>query len=102
MKQCVKLAKRTNEWNAIYPFLEWLSQEKDIHLCRPGPKESWLRDHFQPIGESWENLLYEYFEVNPTKLEEERRAILAELANPYLNEISQPISLKSPKAKEDR
>jgi len=33
---CEKLSKRSEEWNHIYPFLEWL-QEQGIVLARYEP-----------------------------------------------------------------
>jgi len=55
---CEKLSKRSEEWNHIYPFLEWL-QEQGIVLARYEPDK--------------------YFEIDPVKLEEERRELLKKL-----------------------
>lgn len=92
MKECEKLAKRTEEWNNIYPFMEWLL-EQGFFLCRHDTEEDakargeiqfkdgtrWLYPYPIVVGKSIETLLYEYFEVNPAKLEWERRALLDKL-----------------------
>jgi len=55
---CEKLSKRSEEWNHIYPFLEWL-QEQGIVLAR----YNLIYPELQPISE----------------LEEERRELLKKL-----------------------
>jgi len=77
MSECEKLSNRTSEWNAIYPFMEWL-QEQGVILCRYF-KDEGGNEYLQPIGESLQDLLYKYFNVDPAKLEMERREILANL-----------------------
>ena len=58
MSECEKLSNRTPEWNAIYPFAEWL-QEQGIILSRYfKDKEGNRYEHLQPISESLEYLLY--------------------------------------------
>lgn len=93
MREVEKLSEKTNEWNAIYPFLEWLSQNKMCVAKWKDPKAEyentytgkigtieedaeWLLEHPYPIGTTFENLLYQYFEIDPSKLEQERREIL--------------------------
>jgi len=71
---CEKLSKRSEEWNHIYPFLEWL-QEQGIVLAR----YNLIYPELQPISESIQDLLYKYFEIDPIKLEEERRELLKKL-----------------------
>lgn len=75
MSECKKLAKRTDEWNAIYKFYEWL-QEQRITLARWDDRLSY---GITPVTKHIQDLLYEYFEVNPIKLEQERREILRKL-----------------------
>ena len=76
---CEKLSKRSEEWNHIYPFLEWL-QEQGIVLAKYEPDEfSSIYPNLQPISESIQDLLYKYFEIDPIKLEEERRELLKKL-----------------------
>ena len=92
-EECEKLSKHTQEWNALYDFMEWL-QEKRIILARyQTEKEAreagqmfqdgsvWVREHPFPISKSIAFLLYEYFDVDPVKLETERRAFLAKLSS---------------------
>jgi len=79
MKECEKLAERTEEWNAIYPFMEWLLGQ-NIELCKQDEKfrkEGILV--YYAIGKRIEDLLYEYFGINTEKLERERRQILEEI-----------------------
>uniref|UniRef100_A0A6M3X6A3 Uncharacterized protein n=1 Tax=viral metagenome TaxID=1070528 RepID=A0A6M3X6A3_9ZZZZ len=84
--ECDKLGKRLAEWNAIYPFMEWL-QEKKIWLAHTITKREYYgacyedepMDTMVPIPQNLENLLYEYFEVDPAELERERRALLESL-----------------------
>jgi len=92
MKECEKLAEKTPEWNNIYPFMEWL-REQGFILCRHDTEQDAKARGEKPykdgsyfvypdpiaIGKSIETLLYEYFEVDPQKLEQERREILAKL-----------------------
>ena len=79
MSECEKLSRRTREWNAIYPFVEWL-QEQGIVLSRYfKDKEANQYEHLQPISESLQDLLYRYFNVDYIQLEKERREILANL-----------------------
>ena len=83
MKDCEKLSQHTDEWNAIYPFIEWLQQnhmciavwrrKKDVEKC-----QEYLLEPY-PYGQPIETLLYKYFGVNPEKLERERREILAQI-----------------------
>lgn len=58
-------------------FIEWLTNEKSIRLCRaqrdPGPWDDiWL-----PIQQSNDSLLHEFFGINTDKEEKERQAVLA-------------------------
>lgn len=90
--ECEKLSAKTEEWNNIYPFMEWL-REQGLTLCRYDTEEDVkargekpLKDgsYFVfpypiPIGKSIETLLYEYFDVDPVKLEKERRKLLESL-----------------------
>ena len=79
MSECEKLSNRTQEWNAIYQFMEWL-QEQGIILSRYFKNEEGNPcEHLPPISESLEYLLYKYFDVDPVQLETERREILVNL-----------------------
>ena len=93
---CDKLNEHTEEWNAIFPFIEWLHENRMcIGVWRDpdapyintyteeegtiGENAKWLLEHPYPWGSSIEALLYKYFDVDPGKLENERRQILANL-----------------------
>ncbi len=84
--ECDKMNERTDEWNAIYPFMEWL-QEKKIWLAHTITKREYYGKDYEdepmetmvPISQSLEKLLYEYFDVNPVVLEQERRELLESL-----------------------
>ena len=91
MSECKKLSSHTEEWNHIYPFMEWL-QEQGLFLCRyeteadvKAKGEKPLKDgsYFTcpypiPVSKTIESRLYEYFGLDPGKLEVERREILEE------------------------
>jgi len=84
--ECEKLNERTKEWNAILPFMEWLTDKK-IWLAHTITKREYYGEDYEdelmetmvPIPQSLVGLLYEYFEVDPNKLESERRALLKSL-----------------------
>lgn len=85
MPECKKLSKRTVEWNIIFPFLEWLS-ENNMCIAVWNSKKDVGNDHYllenpRPIGQSPESLLYKYFQIDVNKLEQERRKILESLRN---------------------
>lgn len=89
MPECDKLNNRRDEWNAIYPFIEWL-QEKGIWLAERITEREYYGAGYEdkpmetlvPIHKSIESLLYEYFEVDPATLEQERRNLLESLRGP--------------------
>lgn len=69
-----------NKWKSVRPqadtlleFMEWLDG-KGIRLCKTGDEE-WQEEYF-PIFKSHTNLLYEFFEIDAQKLDDERRDIL--------------------------
>ena len=94
---CAKLGEVEDEWNAIGRFLEWLNENKMCIGVWRDPdtpyynsytdkeegtiKENaeWLLEHPYPFSNPMPNLLYKYFDVDPTELEKERRQILANL-----------------------
>lgn len=96
MKECEKLSKRTDEWNHIYPFIEWLHENRMCIGVWRDPEQmakdmgktveevhkwnEFLLEHPYPFSSSIENLLYRYFEIDPDKLEQERRELLNQLA----------------------
>lgn len=64
--ECDKLNERTNEWNAIYPFMEFL-REKKIQLAQTITKREYygvdysdeLMETMVPIPQRLDDLLYE-------------------------------------------
>lgn len=54
-------------------FLDWLKQEKLLMLCED------INGEWMPTFKSTEKLLQEFFDIDPDKLEKERRAMLDEL-----------------------
>jgi hypothetical protein len=68
-----KMAKITDKSQAIGEFLTWLGDEKSIYLT----------DHsdyrLEGIPVQWGPLLYEFFEIDPVKIETEKRAMLDEM-----------------------
>lgn len=75
--ECEKLGRVHEQIVAITQFFEWLSS-KGVIL---GKTEKVFEDFgaFYPYNERTEKLLYEYFEIDATKLEQERRAMLEKL-----------------------
>lgn len=84
--ECDKLGKRLDEWNAIFPFMEWLREQK-IWLAHTITKREYYGDDYSDelmetmvsIPQSLEDLLYDYFDVDPAELERERRELLESL-----------------------
>jgi len=97
--ECDKLKNRSDDWNTIYPFIEWIQDVKKYHFARFETDEELLRRvrvgrvKVDSIAEAlrWsehklllmsgniQDLLYEYFDVNPAELERERRELLSSL-----------------------
>ncbi len=91
--ECEKLNERSDEWDAIFPFIEWLNQNRMCIAVWRDPeapytnsytgekgmikeKAEYLLEHPYPYGSQIPNLLYDYFDVDPVELERERRALL--------------------------
>lgn len=70
--QRLRVAKQKAE--AITDFLEWLGEHGKVIAER----HAYMRDYFIEDGISIEARLYDYFEIDPKKLEEERRQVLEE------------------------
>lgn len=87
MPECDKLNDRRDEWNAIYQFKEWLEEKKIWLAHRITLREFYGEDYedepmdtLVPIPQTIETLLYEYLDVDPEKLEQERRRLLSSLS----------------------
>ena len=94
---CDKLNQRSDEWKAIYQFIEWLQENrmcigvwrdpntpyynafKEEYDGTLKDNAQWLLEHPYPWSNPTENLLYKYFDIDPNELEKERRQILKNL-----------------------
>ena len=94
---CDKLNQHTDEWRAIFQFIEWLHENRMCIGVWRDPdtpyynsftekyegtlrdNASWLLEHPYPWSQPTEDLLYKYFDVDPSELEKERRVLLASL-----------------------
>jgi hypothetical protein len=72
-----KLANVSDKSQAIGEFLEWIEQEKNLTLCKPIPKGEEGAGQFWPHFTPVQTLLAEFFDINLTVLEQEKRAMLA-------------------------
>lgn len=68
-----KLAKVKDKSQAAGDFLAWLRDEKKLILCRE------IDDELMPEFPQFEKLLGEFFEINLNVIEDEKRAMLAQL-----------------------
>lgn len=60
-------------------FLDWIREEKGLRLCEWVPEGDNPYDdpeHWQSTGQSTLSLLYEFFDIDSAKLEEEKVAML--------------------------
>lgn len=74
MPECGKILTVKEKSQIIGEFIDWLGEEKGIHLCK------WVTEHtLDYAGERIENLLAEFFGVDLVKVEEERRDMLKEM-----------------------
>ena len=64
------------EYRTILTFLEWCQQTREYQLGEwAGIESPWL-DHLIPIARSNLEVLSEYFDIDQTQLERERRELL--------------------------
>jgi len=70
-----KLAKVKDRSQACGEFLDWLTSEGGFVLCK------YVKDRAFPVpaGVSFTELLARFFKIDQKKLEDEKRAMLAEL-----------------------
>jgi len=69
-----KLRAVSNKSQSIGEFLDWARNEHGWELCRMEPYGD-----YTPIYKSINDILAEYFEIDRTKLDDEKRAMLEEL-----------------------
>jgi hypothetical protein len=69
--ECEKWAAVQPQVRAIQAFTEWLEIEKHYELARRGEE-----GQLTTIRDRVEDLLYQHFEIDPRKLDDERRAML--------------------------
>lgn len=75
--ECEKLAEAREESERIGAFLDWLDSQ-GIRLMRWQNDDGWSGSGHVQDRRSVEQLLADYFKIDLKKVEEERRAILAE------------------------
>lgn len=68
-----KLTAARSHMNSIKMFLNWLESDKNIHLCERNPNCS--ADYYRTFN-SLDELLFEHFDIDKNKIEEERSKIL--------------------------
>lgn len=76
--ECDKWAKVHEDSVVIQQFFEFLSS-KGINLCYMEK----TYEQFLPVMQTHDDLIYEYFEIDRSKLEQERRAILEKCRTHY-------------------
>ncbi len=70
-----KLNRVKDKSQAIGEFLDWLSEQRGIALCKYDP----AHPPYWPIHKRTEQLLAEFFQIDLKKIEDEKRAMLASL-----------------------
>lgn len=75
MTEIEKWSKACTKAKSIFEFVEFL-KEKDIILCKRSEKNS---SYFLPILERSDDLIYQMFDIDVDKLEEERVEYLKEI-----------------------
>lgn len=76
--ECQKLRAGADERSTINDFLEWMQEKYGAFLARYD-RDSEFPDLLWPLRKSADALAQEYLGVDPVKLENERRDILAKL-----------------------
>ncbi len=72
--ECDKMVAASDEGQTIGNFLEW-AEENGYSLCRS------TGNNYTPVRQSTEVILAEYFNIDLTLVEEERRALLERIRN---------------------
>lgn len=76
-----KLKKVQDKSQAIGEFLDWLQNERHVVLAKYGD-DKYTRDNLYAVGQSITEWLAEFYEINQTKLETEKRLMLEEMRHP--------------------
>ena len=76
-----KIQTNHDESQVIGMFLEWLQNEQEVILCTCDKRKSDKLDeeYYDPIDDTIEQLLAEYFDIDLDKVEKERRGLLDEI-----------------------
>ena len=94
MSEVAKFSEHSEEWRIISEFFEWLKENRMCIGVWPNPEADyeeldgsitkmkdrpWVMENPRPLGVPYEDLLFRYFEIDPYKLEMQRRRILENL-----------------------
>jgi hypothetical protein len=72
-----KLSKIRDESQVIGEFLEWLYDEKEVILCKVrGDEYADTYGLHSPVNLNTQDLLADFFEIDLTKLEQEKQQML--------------------------
>lgn len=76
-----KLHAISDKSQAIGGFVDWLSQEKKIHLGQWGTclDEFCQEDSLHPVHTDIQDLLAEFYDIDRDKLEDEKQTMLREI-----------------------
>lgn len=89
--ECEKLSAVSDERRTLSEFFEWL-ESRGMLLCtyEPDFQIPW------PVTKSNDTLIYEFLEIDPKKLDQERRAMLASLTEDAQPTCEHPKDLYAP------
>lgn len=89
--QLNKQANARKKAQVIGEFLDWVHNTKGWLFCQPNPpKKGFTFEAFLPVACTTERLLAEYFGIDEAALEQERRALLAEMRRLHELKNEQP------------
>jgi hypothetical protein len=85
--ECAKEQRARKEGHSqeIGEFLEWLTSKYDICELRTYDNGWSVSEEYVPVSNTM-GLLYDYFEIDPKKLDKEKTAILAEIRSAFKKE----------------
>lgn len=81
--ECEKLNIWSNEYNALSEFVEWLQDQGIQFAANQLVTDDWDNEvtKFMPMRERSEDMIYRFLDIDPKKLETERRELLENLGN---------------------